>query len=81
MQKHPYPVLRVKRMFIPPRLIRFLPAILLPCGLYEDDMPHGLTGTVLSMERIIEVTSDELQLACLCNAGEQVSDNAVPSLY
>ena len=72
MQKHPYPVLRLKRMLMPPRRIRFLPVTLLPSGLCADDMPHGLADTVLSMERIIEVASDELQLSCPCNAGEQV---------
>ena len=80
MQKHPYPVLRVKRMFIPPRRIRFLPVTLLPCGLCADNVPHGLAGTVLSMERIIEVASDELQLSCRCNTGEEVGKNGVPSL-
>ena len=55
--------------------------MLLLCGLFEDDVPHGLTGTVLSMEKIIEVTSDESRLSLPCNAVEQASDGAIPSLY
>ena len=80
MQKHPYPVLRVKRMFMPPCRIRFLPVTLLPSALCADNMPHGLADTVLSMERIIEVASDELQFTCPCNAGEQVGENGVTTL-
>ena len=80
MEKYPYPVLRVKRMFMPPRRIRFLPATLLSSGLCADNVPYGLACTVLSMERIIEVSSDELQLSCLCNAGEQVGENSISTL-
>ena len=80
MQKHPYPVLRVKRMLMPPRRIRFLSVTLLPSGLCADGVPHGLADTVLSMERIIEVASDELQLSCPCNASEQVGENGIPTL-
>ena len=80
MQKHPYPVLHVKCMFMPPRRIRFLPVTLLPSGLCADNVPHGLAGTVLSMERIIEVASDELLLSWPCNAGEQVGEYGIPTL-
>ena len=81
MQKHLYPVLRVKHTFMPPRRIRFLPVTLLPSGLCADNVPHGLAGTVLSMENIIKVASDELQLSCPCNAGEQVTYAIKPSLF
>ena len=80
MQKHPYPVLHVKRMLMPPRRIRFLPVTLLTSGLCADNVPYGLADTVLSIQRIIEVASDELQLSCPCNAGEQVGENGVPTL-
>ena len=65
---------------MPPRQIRFLPVTLLPSGLCADNVPHGLAGTVLSMERMIEVTGDELQLSCPCITGEQVGEDGVPTL-
>ena len=62
MQKHPCLALLVKRVLIPPRRILFLFAPLLVCEACKEDVPHGLSEMVVSMERISEVASDESRL-------------------
>ena len=59
MQKHPCLALLVKRLLIPPRRIVFLFATLLVCEASREDVPHGPSEMVVSMERISEVANDE----------------------
>ena len=49
-------------MLIPPLRILFLFAMLLLREACMEDVPHGLSGTVVSMERISEVAGDESRL-------------------
>ena len=81
MQNHPCLALLVKRMLIPPRRILFLLAALLVCEACKEDVPHGLTGMVVSMERMSEVANDESRLLYLYISGMRAHDGDVPSLF
>ena len=81
MQKHPCLAVLVKRLLIPPRRVLFLFATLLLCEVSKEDVPQGLSGMVVSMERMSEVANDESRLLYLYIAGARAHDGDVPSLF